>query len=263
MKTEFLSNVSHELRTPLTPIQGYADLLRRKGSQLGSERSGAYASIILDSSKRLQRVVELLVDVAALDAGRVQTEPRAVTPTAFADQRLAQWRSRVPERSKDLRRRVATGLRPLWVDPVLLAKAVDELVDNALKYSQPGSAVVLGASPGDTESEIRLWVSDSGEGLPEDSRDRLFGDFEQADGSATRTRPGLGLGLSFVRRLAEVIGARLEVRATPGEGSTFTLVLPAAPRGSAPPPAESGTATPRSTHRATPVARPRRRAAGH
>jgi PAS domain S-box-containing protein len=228
MKTEFLSNVSHELRTPLTPIQGYADLLRRKTSQLGPERSAEYAEIVLDSSKRLQRVVELLVDVAALDAGRVVPEPRAVAAGAFASERLTSWRGREPARAADLRRRISTDLPACWVDPVLLARAVDELIDNALKYSEPGTPVTIGASPGADPREVRLWVGDRGEGVPEASQERMFTDFAQVDGSATREREGLGLGLTVVRRLADVIDARLEISSVPGQGSVFTLVLPAA-----------------------------------
>jgi signal transduction histidine kinase len=115
------------------------------------------------------------------------------------------------------------------VDPGLRARAVDELIDNALKYSELGSPVTIGASPGARADEIRIWVRDQGEGVPESSRDAMFTDFAQADGSATREREGLGLGLAVVRRLADVVGARLEIASTAGEGSTFTLVLPAAP----------------------------------
>ncbi|HVU72265.1 MAG TPA: ATP-binding protein [Mycobacteriales bacterium] len=228
MKTEFLSNVSHELRTPLTPIQGYAEILRRKGRDLSASQQTSYAEIVLDSSKRLGRVVDLLVDVAALDAGRVTADLQDVALGSFVDARLTAWRARAAGRGADLRRRVAAGLGNARVDPILLAKVVDELVDNALKFSEPGTAVTISAAQGTRAGELVLSVSDKGVGIDDDARAELFSDFIQADGSATRARDGLGLGLAFARRLVDVLGARLEVESTPGRGSTFSVVLPAA-----------------------------------
>src|SRR5205823_6554574 len=137
LKTEFLSNVSHELRTPLTPIRGYAEILKRR-PDLKRHQIAAYVDTILDSSVRMARVVDLLVDVAALEAGRVSAAPRPVKIGAYIDERLDLWRSRVPQRATDLKRRVATGLPAVAIDPVWVGKALDEIIDNALKYSPPG-----------------------------------------------------------------------------------------------------------------------------
>jgi signal transduction histidine kinase len=114
------------------------------------------------------------------------------------------------------------------VDPILLGKVVDELVDNALKFSEPGSPVTLSAAAGPRAGELVVSVRDNGVGIDESARAELFSDFIQADGSSTRAREGLGLGLAFVRRLVDVLGARLEVDSTPGRGSTFSVVVPAA-----------------------------------
>ncbi|HVB26593.1 MAG TPA: histidine kinase dimerization/phospho-acceptor domain-containing protein, partial [Mycobacteriales bacterium] len=119
LKTEFLSNVSHELRTPLTPIRGYAEVLRRRG--ITPEQVHDFAGIILSASQRMERVVGLLVDIAALDAGRVRAEPNAVSVRTVVEGRLAAWKVRWPERAGDFRRRVASGLPAVQIDERWLA----------------------------------------------------------------------------------------------------------------------------------------------
>lgn len=227
MKTEFLSNVSHELRTPLTPIRGYADLLASR-PELPVEKVTAFAGTILAESLKMNRVVDLLVDVAALEAGRVTVTPRAVSPRDLLDGRLQAWRERVPQRATDLRRRAAAGLPAVAVDPEWLGKALDELVDNALKHTPAGTAVTLVASRGPDPGWIRLSVRDVGPGIDAADQELLFTFFEQVDGSSTRRVGGLGLGLSFVRRVAQDAGWRLTVRSARGKGSEFSLDVPVA-----------------------------------
>ncbi|MDX6225420.1 MAG: two-component system, OmpR family, phosphate regulon sensor histidine kinase PhoR [Frankiales bacterium] len=225
MKTEFLSNVSHELRTPLTPIRGYAEILRRQRG-VSEQQRDSYLGTIADSAVRMSRVVDLIVDVAAIDAGRVSWEPREVSVGAWVDERLDLWRKRAPERANDLRRRVAARLPDLLVDPVWLGKAVDELVDNALKHSPPGTPITLFAAASPTGRTARVGVKDAGPGLDPEALPELFTDFRQVDGSATRRVGGLGLGLSFVRRIADAQGMGLVVSSTPRKGAEFALDVP-------------------------------------
>ncbi len=223
-KTEFLSNVSHELRTPLTPIQGYADLLRRR-TDLPASQVQAMAESISDGARRMARVVGLLVDVAALDAGRVRPAPETVQPAAFLDARIAAWKKRAPGQS--VRRRVTAGTPELLADPEWLARAMDELIDNAVNHGR--TAVTLLAAPG-ARGRVVLSVKDSGPGLDEDEQAALFDDFAQVDGSATRSRDGLGLGLAFVQRVCAVLDAHVSVSSKAGAGAVFALDLPAATR---------------------------------
>jgi PAS domain S-box-containing protein len=225
MKTEFLANVSHELRTPLTPIRGYAELLSRN-PHLSSARAQEFLGEILSSTARLSRAVDLLVDVATLEAGRVTPVRRTVPVDAVIGERLAAWKLRFPERAADLRRRVQAGLPDLDVDPYWLDKALDELMDNAVKYSPAGSTItVAAAAAGD--GMVRLSVRDKGPGVDTSRLAELLGDFSQADGSETRSNGGMGLGLGFVRRVAEPLGMTVTVSARPGGGSEFALDVPA------------------------------------
>lgn len=220
MKTEFLSNISHELRTPLTPITGYVSLLRRRPN-LDPDRREEFLQIISDSSLRLGRVVDLLVDVASLEAGRVRLEEQEVDLNVLAEEIAAAWRSQPAGRGRSIevvapRRRVRVRTDAQW-----LTKAVNELVDNALKYSPADSVVRLEVQQ--RKDRAVLHVVDEGPGMDAELRETLFGAFTQADGSATRSSGGLGLGLAFVRRVADELGCGLVVSSKPGEGSRFSI----------------------------------------
>jgi PAS domain S-box-containing protein len=224
MKTEFLSNVSHELRTPLTPIRGYAEILVGKPG-LEDDKVKAFATTIRDESLKMNRVVDLLVDVASLEAGRVHVLPRAVPVKELLDARVVHWQNRV--KGREFKRRVARGLPPVLVDPSWVAKALDELIDNAVKHA-PQGPVTLAASWAPDGERVRIAVRDNGPGISAEDEAKLFSSFEQVDGSVTRKVGGLGLGLSFVRRLADDAGFPLTVSSTVGKGAEFALDLPVA-----------------------------------
>jgi PAS domain S-box-containing protein len=223
MKTEFLANVSHELRTPLTPIRGYAEILVSKPG-LEPEKVTTFATTIRDESIKMNRVVDLLVDVAAIEAGRVTVTPRPVAVKELLDSRVSAWKERAPRRAKDIKRRMAAGLPPVMVDPEWVGKALDELVDNAVKYTPRGTSITMVAALHD--GAVRVGVRDAGPGIAAADQRTLFTSFEQVDGSATRRVGGLGLGLSFVRRLAEDAGFPLSFNSVVGKGSEFSLDLP-------------------------------------
>ncbi len=226
MKTEFLANVSHELRTPLTPVRGYAEILRRRSDAEPTEIA-EHAGAIASAADRMSRVVDLLVDVAALDAGRVHPLAAAVAVGPFLDERLAEWRRRRPERAADLQVGELHRLPPVLVDERWLGKAVDEFVDNALKFAPAGRPVRLDGVR--RSGRVVVGVQDCGPGLDRATRAVLYDDFAQADGSVTRDRDGLGLGLPFVRRVADLFDLELVVEAD-ASGSFFGLSLPLAPR---------------------------------
>jgi signal transduction histidine kinase len=228
LKTEFLSTVSHELRTPLTPIRGYAEMLSRR-PDLPPERVQSFVAEILAGTARMSRAVELLVDVAALDAGRVSPQQDQVAVDKLVDGRLSTWRERYPERAGDLHRRVSAKLPAIEVDAGWLSKALDELADNAVKYTMPGSAITLTASR-TANGSVSIAVRDAGEGIDTDRLAELMGDFSQADSSDTRKVGGMGLGLGFVTRVADALGLALEVSSEPGKGSEFAIEVPVARR---------------------------------
>ena len=234
MKTEFLANVSHELRTPLTPIRGYAEMIARR-PELSRQQVELFVDEILSSTTRMSRAVELLVDVAALEAGRVHGERGAVVVRTYVEERIDTWRSRYPERAADIKRRVAGKLPTVDIDRHWVGRALDELVDNAVKYTDPRTPItVVAAMADDGSNRVRIGVRDAGTGFDPAMSAELIGDFSQADASETRRVGGLGLGLGFVSRVVDRFGLQMLIDSEPGKGSEFSLLLPIA--GQAPPP---------------------------
>jgi two-component system, OmpR family, phosphate regulon sensor histidine kinase PhoR len=228
MKTEFLANISHELRTPLTPIRGYAEMIARR-PELSRKQVELFTAEILSSTSRMSRAVELLVDVAALEGGRIEPQHTRVTPRSFVDERVETWKSRYPERAGDFKRRVATKLPQLDIDRHWVSRALDEFVDNAVKYTAAGTSITVSASAVDGDgSLVRVAVRDGGPGFDPQRAAELAGDFSQADASETRRVGGLGLGLGFVSRVVEQFGLELTIETQEGKGSEFGLLLPTA-----------------------------------
>jgi two-component system phosphate regulon sensor histidine kinase PhoR len=225
IKSEFLANVSHELRTPLTPIRGYAELLARR-SDLSAEQRGGFVDEILNSTARMSRVVELLVDVAALEAGRVAAEQSKTSVRTLVEQRVTAWRASYPGRAADIKRRVGSRLPAVYADPRWVNRALDEFADNAVKYTPPGTAITLTAAVTDDGRFVRVAVRDQGPGFDPRIAAELVGDFSQADASETRRVGGMGLGLGFVSRVATRFGLPFTVDAEPGKGAEFGLLLP-------------------------------------
>jgi PAS domain S-box-containing protein len=229
MKTEFLSNISHELRTPLTPIKGYAEMLRRRDVPRGQARE--FLSGIIDSTDRLERVVDLLVSFAAFEAGRLRLRAEPLKIRELLESSAHRWQDKL-DPAHPLTKRVARNLPEVLGDRRLLERSIDELLDNAVKYSPGGGKVSLTAKMSENGAgpSVEIAVTDHGIGIPEDRIDTVFDDFAQADASATREFGGLGLGLSFVRRIVLAHEGDLLCESKPGKGSTFSIVLPVMPK---------------------------------
>ncbi len=228
MKSEFLANISHELRTPLTPIKGYADLLRRR--KVSRAQAITFLEGISASALRLERIVEMLVDFSAMESGRLIPSKEPLDLNKVTERLVTSWKSSAPKHK--FQRTGFRGLRPVEADARLVTIAISELIDNAVKFSPKGGKVVVTAevlANGSAGDEVRISVTDRGIGMKTSELDRIGESFVQADASSTRRFGGLGLGLAYVRRIAEGHGGRLEVSSDEGKGSKFTLILPAGP----------------------------------
>lgn len=222
VKADFLASVSHELRTPLTPIRGYTELLRR--GRVPARRAADYLDEIGEAAGRLERIVTLLLDVAAQEAGRFRIEAGSPPPGGVLEDAAERWKHRV--RKHPVRVVAARSLPRIHGDPEALARALDELIDNAMKFSPDGGAVELRARR--TKTGVELSVNDHGIGMSADEAVELTRAFAQADPGDRRRFGGLGLGLAFVSGVLRAHGSSLTVRSAPGEGSTFSFTLPTA-----------------------------------
>jgi PAS domain S-box-containing protein len=237
MKTEFLSNISHELRTPLTPIKGYAEILQRK--DVPPEKMKQFVRGILDSTGRLERIVELLVDFAAMEAGRMSPRSARIDAETMLEELAEKWRSRTTQH--EFVTNVPSGMAPVMGDERLIRRSLDELLDNAVKFSPHGGRITLEAAVvddgRDSAGTVELTIGDEGIGILPEDLPRVFSDFQQLDGSETRSYGGLGLGLAYARRIAQAHDGDIRVESEPDVGARFTIELPA---GTPEPPAPEG-----------------------
>jgi PAS domain S-box-containing protein len=227
MKTEFLANISHELRTPLTPIKGFASILQTR--DLPAAKARGFADEISVAADQLERVIGQLVNFATIVGGRLSIDPQPVAVRALLDRTLKPWRARV-DGSHKLVRKVPRGLPDVVADSTYVGQALDELLDNAVKYSPDGGRIVVSADvvEGEDGPELEISVSDQGVGIPPDRLDSVLQEFTQADASSTRRFGGLGLGLALVQRVARAHGGELRIASTSDAGTTVTMALPVA-----------------------------------
>ena len=225
MKTEFLARVGHELRHPLVPLMGYAEILNRK--QVPAEQAHDMHEVMLAESKKLLRIVELLEFFAASGARRVLLRPEEVDPRSLIDEAVRTWQDRA-DAPDTIRPRVRRGTPKVVADRRRLAACLDELVDNAVKFSPNGGRILVSAEPADGGIEIS--VTDHGIGMTAAEKGKAFEEFVQGDPADTRAFGGLGLGLAFVRRVVEAHGGNLTCTSTLGKGSKFSIFVPNVPK---------------------------------
>ncbi|HVE91223.1 MAG TPA: ATP-binding protein [Actinomycetota bacterium] len=222
-KAAVIRNVSHELRTPLTPILGYARIHER--NPLPRQRVVSDMRTIAEEARKIQRFVNILVDLAAMDAGRMSVHPAPVRPSEIVKDAVKRWSDRAPGR---VRGQAAASLPEVDADETLIGRALDELIDNAVKFAVAGRPVVVRATQSGRRIEVS--VTDRGPGIERSTLPSLMQDFSQGDASDTRAAGGMGIGLPFVRRVVEAHGTKLRVQSVPGLGSTFSFSLPVVPK---------------------------------
>lgn len=225
MKAEFVSTVSHELRTPLTSIAGSLGLLAGGAAGPIPEKAGRLIGIAQANSQRLVRLINDILDVEKLEAGKLELDLRPLDLRDIAVRSIEGTRGYAETLGVTLTLMDGDGA-PVRGDADRLVQVVTNLLSNAAKFSPQGGDVTITVYP---EARIaRLSVVDQGPGIPEAFRSRIFSKFAQADSSDTRAKGGTGLGLAIARDIAERHGGRLWFESTEGEGATFHLDLPLA-----------------------------------
>ncbi len=224
-RTRFLANVSHELRTPLSSILGLARLLLDRADGDLSPEQERQASFILRSAQDLAGMVNDLLDLARIEAGREVFRPAEVDLRRLFGTLRGILRPLVPAASNvDLVFDDPAGLPPLVTDEAKLARVLRNLLTNALKFTERGE-VRLSAEKGPRDSVV-FSVSDTGIGIDEEQLPRIFEEFSRGTGPLQPRSTGPGLGLPLARKLARLLGGDIDVRSEPGVGSTFFATIP-------------------------------------
>jgi two-component system phosphate regulon sensor histidine kinase PhoR len=220
MKSDFVANVSHDLRTPLGAVQGYAEMLELAGPLTGDQ--GRFVQRILHQVETMTQLVESLLDLAKIEAG-VEMEMAPCQLAAVIAESVDQMSGPASLKPMQLRVAVPDDLPLVWGNGRRLGQIVNNLLDNAIKYTPSGSEVALRA--GVVGNEIRVDVADQGTGIAADDLPHLFEKFYRARRSGSGPR-GTGLGLSIARSIIAAHGGRIWAESTEGQGATFSFALP-------------------------------------
>jgi PAS domain S-box-containing protein len=224
-KSTFLATMSHEIRTPMNGVLGMMDVLERQGLDQHQRRSVA---TMRDSAQSLLRIIDDVLDFSKIEAGRLELEATAFTLSGLIDGVVSTFHAQAAAKRLTLEAEIDAGSDDVLVgDPTRVRQILFNLLGNALKFTERGGVRVhAGTAPlGGGRTRVTLSVRDTGIGLDDEQKARLFRPFAQADSSTTRRFGGTGLGLSIVRRLAELMDGKVAVTSAPGAGAEFTVTL--------------------------------------
>jgi signal transduction histidine kinase len=231
MKSEFVSVVSHELRTPLSVILLSAQILTSDHDRLAAGRRQEHLTNLMLYSRRLKRMVENLLDFSLLERGELQLERSRIGVIGVMQEVADVYQPRA--QGKGVALHIVPPKTALHVDadPARLSNALGQLVDNAIKFTDKGGRIVIGAhgpvsAPGGQQTFSVIAVADSGVGIPADRQRALFKAFMQIDMSDRRRFEGIGLGLALANRIVKAHGGQITLKSEPGRGSTFAIWLP-------------------------------------
>ena len=231
LKADFIATASHELRTPLAAVYGAAQTLMRHDFALDEAGRDRFVSLIADESERLGRIVNEILLANQLDAGRVDLGADAFDPAELVERVVDAARVHAPPNIR-LERVVQSGIAHVAADRDKVRQVLVNLVENAMKYSPSGGRIEVGLEPGQESGAetVVFFVRDEGLGIPVAEQARIFEKFYRLDPQMTRGVGGTGLGLYICSELVNRMGGHIWVESTEGQGSTFLLELPAAPR---------------------------------
>jgi signal transduction histidine kinase len=228
LKGDFVANVSHELKTPLALIRLFAETLEL-GRVPSEDKARQYHRIINKESRRLTQLINNILDFSRIEAGRKEYRFVRADVAAVVRDVVDAYRFPIEQQGFTLELDLAEGLPELEVDPEALSQALINLVNNAIKYSPDEKRIRI--STRQERDRVLISIADRGVGIPKAEQRRIFEKFYRVETSLVHTTKGSGLGLALVQHIAEAHGGRVEVVSAPGEGSTFTLVLPVTPAG--------------------------------
>ena len=221
-KSEFLANMSHELRTPLNAIIGFTRLVMRRGKEVLPEKQYDNLGKILASGEHLLSLINAVLDLSKIEAGRTEVRPTEFALEPLIDQCLRTVEPMVKGEIR-LEKEVEPEVSTLFTDQAKLRQILINLLGNAVKFTEAGRITVRARRQGDL---LALSVADTGMGIPEDANELVFEEFRQVDSSSTRQHGGTGLGLPISRHLARLLGGDITLESRLGAGSTFTITLP-------------------------------------
>ena len=223
VRRDFVANVSHELRTPLTIVGGFAETLAAEDVPFESRRH--FAELILGNTRRMQRIVDDLLDLSRIESGGWVPNPAPIDLDAAASEALATARDAADRKGLRLAREIADDARSVHADSTALRQVLGNLVDNAVRHTSAGEVTLFSRRH---ERGVVVGVRDTGSGISEAHLPRIFERFYRVDPARSREQGGTGLGLAIVRHLVEAHGGRVQAESRVDVGTTITVLFPSA-----------------------------------
>jgi two-component system phosphate regulon sensor histidine kinase PhoR len=223
MRRDFIANVSHELRTPLSIFRGYLETLLADPRQPPGELL-RILEIMERHSDRLNALVDDVLSLARLESRESEIDRAEINLPNFLDGILRDWEKRFAAKKLNAQLDAPANLPSLHADESRLQEIIYNLLDNAVKYSQSGGSITIGAAA--VGNQIRLSVKDQGIGIAARDLPRIFERFYRVDKARSRELGGTGLGLSIVKHIVQLHGGRVEAESEPGRGTTISVILP-------------------------------------
>jgi PAS domain S-box-containing protein len=235
LKSEFLANMSHELRTPLNAIIGFTDLIHRGTTGAISATQKEYLGDILTSSRHLLQLINDVLDLAKVEAGKLEFRPEEIDLAQTMLEVRDILRGMAAEKHIRVEVQVDPAVGRVTLDPGKLKQVLYNYLSNAIKFTADRGQVTLRASEeGEEGAMLRIDVEDNGIGIKPEDFDRLFVEFQQLDSGTSKKHAGTGLGLALSRRLVEAQGGKVAMKSTVGRGSTFSACFPRRPAPTSP-----------------------------
>jgi two-component system phosphate regulon sensor histidine kinase PhoR len=225
-KAAFVSMVAHDMKSSLTVIGGFARRLQKAGVRRDDEKTRSYLDILLNETERLESMIQDFLEFSRLQTGRIKLDFRPVSLNEVIEQLAATYQLQAEQLGIRMEVRTAPGLDTIEADAERLRRVFKNLLDNALKFSNPGGRVMIATR--DAGASVRVAVEDEGVGIDAEELPRIFDPYFRAN-NRSRTR-GFGVGLAAVKAVVEGHGGHVEVESEPGRGSVFTVHLPKVPR---------------------------------
>jgi signal transduction histidine kinase len=222
LKTEFLANITHELKTPMTSIIGFAKLLVESKDITGEAKE--FIEIILGQAFRLDQLISDLLDVAKIEAGRLELNIAEDDINRIIEVTASSLQPQIAEKGHKLKINLDKKIQPAAIDNKKITEVLWNLLSNAIKYTPQGGEIIVKSE--DKGEEIHVSVSDTGIGIKEKNFDIIFDRFRQVEGTVTREYGGVGLGLNIAKYIVEAHGGKIWVESEFGKGSTFTFSIP-------------------------------------
>ena len=222
VRQEFLSNVSHELRTPLTSILAFVETLE-DGAIQDENNNRRFLSVIRKNAERMHHLIDDILELSSIEAGKIQIEPREMKPALLVDEIFMNLSSKAQERKIKLKNEIERE-KIIIADRVRLDQMLTNLIDNAVKFSREGGSVTVACE--NKDDTYFLSVTDEGEGISSEHLQRIFERFYRTDRARSREIGGTGLGLAIVKHLARMHGGEVSVASTLGKGTIFTVEIP-------------------------------------